>query len=179
MKATSLRRSKRSYHPPTQYLQSHSAPPSHPFSGLKFLYHSYIELDFQVTDILCTSCLAYNIPKTNSDLYTWCRHQLIVTAAFNYILMSSSCHMLKAIYRLEKRHLDNLEMAYRMTCKKKLSKYFLNTRRYTVASGGRGERRNVPLPETGKVVVEIWYYLSEVYNFGAESEIQEILSKKL
>ena len=43
-----------------------------------------------------------------------------------------------------------------------------------------GERQNVPPPpETGKIVVEIWYYLPEVYTFGAESEIQEIFSKKL
>ncbi|KAF0147187.1 MAG: hypothetical protein FD143_3099, partial [Ignavibacteria bacterium] len=34
-------------------------------------------------------------------------------------------------------------------------------------------------PETGKIVVEIWFYLPEVYTFGAESEIQEIFSKKL
>ena len=34
-------------------------------------------------------------------------------------------------------------------------------------------------PETGKIVVEIWCYLPEVYTFGAESEIQEIFSKKL
>ena len=40
------------------------------------------------------------------------------------------------------------------------------------------ERRKVPPPEIGKIVVEIWCYLQEVYTFGAESEIQEILSKK-
>ena len=45
---------------------------------------------------------------------------------------------------------------------------------------GEGERRNVPPPpEIGKIVVEIWFYLPEVYTFGAESEIQEIFSKKL
>ena len=42
--------------------------------------------------------------------------------------------------------------------------------------GGTPER---PPPEIGKIVVEIWCYLSEVYTFGAESEIQEIFSKKL
>ena len=31
-----------------------------------------------------------------------------------------------------------------------------------------------PPPEIGKIVVEIWGYLPEVYTFGAESEIQEI-----
>ena len=47
-------------------------------------------------------------------------------------------------------------------------------------ASGRGERRNVPShPEIGKIVVEIWCYLPEVYTFGAESEIQEIFSKKL
>ena len=29
-----------------------------------------------------------------------------------------------------------------------------------------------PPPEIGKIVVEIWCYLPEVYTFGAESEIQ-------
>ena len=47
----------------------------------------------------------------------------------------------------------------------------------TVASGGAGERRNVPPTEIGKIVVEIWCYLPEVYTFGEESEIQEIFSK--
>ena len=37
--------------------------------------------------------------------------------------------------------------------------------------GGTPER---PPPEIGKIVVEIWCYLPEVYTFGAESEIQEI-----
>ena len=40
--------------------------------------------------------------------------------------------------------------------------------------GGRGG--GLP-PEIGKIVVEIWCYLPEVYTFGAESEIQEIFSK--
>ena len=37
---------------------------------------------------------------------------------------------------------------------------------------------NVPPPEIGKTVVEIWCYLPEVYTLGEESEIQEIFSKK-
>ena len=41
--------------------------------------------------------------------------------------------------------------------------------------GGGG--RTPPPPETGKIVVEIWCYLPEVYTFGAESEIQEIFSR--
>ena len=41
--------------------------------------------------------------------------------------------------------------------------------------GGREDRP----PEIGKIVVEIWCYLPEVYTFGAESEIQEIFIKKL
>ena len=44
--------------------------------------------------------------------------------------------------------------------------------------GRGGERGNVPPPEIGKIVVEIWCYLPEVYTFGAEAEIQEIFSKK-
>ena len=48
-----------------------------------------------------------------------------------------------------------------------------------VASGGGGNAGTLPPPETGKIVVEIWCYLPEVYTFGAESEIQEIFSKKL
>ena len=32
-------------------------------------------------------------------------------------------------------------------------------------------------PEIGKILVEIWCYLPEVYTFGAESEIQEIIVK--
>ena len=48
------------------------------------------------------------------------------------------------------------------------------------SSVGRGERRNVPPPpEIGKIVVEIWCYLPEVNTFWLESEIHEILSKKL
>ena len=44
----------------------------------------------------------------------------------------------------------------------------------------RGERRNIPPPpEIGKIVVEIWCYLPEVYTFGAESESKEIFSKKV
>ena len=42
---------------------------------------------------------------------------------------------------------------------------------------GRGE--DSPPPEIGKIVVEIWCYLPEVYTLGAESDIQEIFSKKL
>ena len=42
-----------------------------------------------------------------------------------------------------------------------------------------GNAGTFPPPETGKIVVEIWCYLPEVYTFGAESEIQEIFSKKL
>ena len=44
-----------------------------------------------------------------------------------------------------------------------------------VRRGGGGE--DSPPPEIGKIVVEIWCYLPEVYTFGAESEIQEIFSK--
>ena len=47
-----------------------------------------------------------------------------------------------------------------------------------VSSVGRGGgNAGTPPPETGKIVVEIWCYLPEVYTFGAESEIQEIFSK--
>ena len=35
-----------------------------------------------------------------------------------------------------------------------------------------------PPPEIGEIVVEIWCYFPEVYTFGEESEIEEILSKK-
>ena len=48
----------------------------------------------------------------------------------------------------------------------------------SVASGGGGSA-GTPPPEIGKIVVEIWCYLPEVYTFGAESEIQEIFSKIL
>ncbi|KAF0155326.1 MAG: hypothetical protein FD188_3151 [Ignavibacteria bacterium] len=44
----------------------------------------------------------------------------------------------------------------------------------TKGGGGR-----TPPPEIGKIVVEIWCYLPEVYIFGAQSEIQEKCSKKL
>ena len=47
---------------------------------------------------------------------------------------------------------------------------------HSVASGG-GNAGRFPRPEIGKIVVEIWYYLPEVYTFGVESEIQEIFSK--
>ena len=47
----------------------------------------------------------------------------------------------------------------------------------SVASGGGTSER--PPPEIGKIVVEIWSYLPEVYTFGEESEIQEIFSQKL
>ena len=40
-----------------------------------------------------------------------------------------------------------------------------------------GEGGGLPNPEIGKIVVEIWCYLPEVYTFGAESEIHEIFSK--
>ena len=43
--------------------------------------------------------------------------------------------------------------------------------------GGTQERP--PPLEIGNIVVEIWCYLPEIYTFGAESEIQEIFSKKL
>ena len=50
----------------------------------------------------------------------------------------------------------------------------------SVASGGGGGNDGTsPPPEIGKIVVEIWCYLPEVYTFGAVSEIQEIFSKKL
>ena len=56
--------------------------------------------------------------------------------------------------------------------------HFPNTE--PVASGGgAGTPERSPPPEIGKIVVEIWCYLREVYTFGAESEIQEIFSKKL
>ena len=49
-----------------------------------------------------------------------------------------------------------------------------------ISSVGRGgDAGTFPPPETGKIVVEIWCYLPEVYTFGAKSEIQEIFSKKL
>ena len=41
----------------------------------------------------------------------------------------------------------------------------------SVASGGGGTPERPP-PQIGKIVVEIWYYLPEVYTFGAESETQ-------
>ena len=44
-----------------------------------------------------------------------------------------------------------------------------------VAPGGGGGKS--PSAEIGKIVVEIWSYLPEVYTFGAESEIQEIFNK--
>ena len=44
--------------------------------------------------------------------------------------------------------------------------------------GRGGERRNVPL-EIGKIVLENWWYIPEVYTFGEELEIQEIFGKKL
>ena len=53
----------------------------------------------------------------------------------------------------------------------------MDTKTSSVGGGGTPERP--PPPETGKIVVEIWCYLPEVYTFGAESEIQEIFSKKL
>ena len=40
-----------------------------------------------------------------------------------------------------------------------------------------GERRNVPHPEIGRIVVENWCYFRELYTFGEEVEIQEIFSK--
>ena len=50
--------------------------------------------------------------------------------------------------------------------------------RQSVASGGGGDAGTSPTLEIGKIVVEIWCYLREVYAFGAESEIEEIFSKK-
>ena len=47
----------------------------------------------------------------------------------------------------------------------------------SVSSSIGGERRNEPPRKLENIVVEIWPYLQEVYTFGAESEIQEILSK--
>ena len=44
---------------------------------------------------------------------------------------------------------------------------------------GGGDAGTSPPPEIGRIVVEIWCYLPEVYTFGAESEIQEMISKKL
>ena len=54
----------------------------------------------------------------------------------------------------------------------------LDTKEIYVISGVRrgGGGGGLP-PEIGKIVVEIWCYLPEVYTFGAESEIQEIFSK--
>ena len=41
-----------------------------------------------------------------------------------------------------------------------------------ISSVGRwGKAETFPPPEIGKIVVEIWCYLPEVYTFGAESEI--------
>ena len=55
------------------------------------------------------------------------------------------------------------------------------TMHYVTSGVGRGggNAGTFPPPEIGKIVVEIWCYLPEVYTFGAESEIQEIFSKKL
>ena len=44
-----------------------------------------------------------------------------------------------------------------------------------IASGGGTPER--PPPEIGKIVVENWCYLPEVYTFGEEAEISEILGK--
>ena len=46
-------------------------------------------------------------------------------------------------------------------------------------SVGRGNAETSPPPEIGKIEVEIWCYLLEVYTFGEEAEIQEIFRKKL
>ena len=51
---------------------------------------------------------------------------------------------------------------------------FISHRQW-LTQGGYGGR--TPPPEIGKIFVEIWCYLPEVYTFGAESEIQEIFSK--
>ena len=48
----------------------------------------------------------------------------------------------------------------------------------TVASGGGGTPERSPAPETGKIVVEIWCYLPEVYTFGAELKSKKYLVKK-
>ena len=48
----------------------------------------------------------------------------------------------------------------------------------SVAYAG-GEGGGLPPPEIGKIVLEIWCYLPEVYTFVVESEIQEIFCKKL
>ena len=42
--------------------------------------------------------------------------------------------------------------------------------------GREGDAGTFPHPEIGKIVVEIWCYLPEVYTFGEEAEIQEIYS---
>ena len=42
--------------------------------------------------------------------------------------------------------------------------------------GGQGE---LPPPRNGKNVVKIWFYLPEVYTFGAEAEIFEKFREKL
>ena len=56
----------------------------------------------------------------------------------------------------------------------------LTKRRMVISAVGReGGAPERPPPEIGKIVAEIWCYLPEVYNFRAESEIQEIFSKKL
>ena len=70
--------------------------------------------------------------------------------------------------------IEAMQTAFRKQCMPE----FLD-KQSTVSGVGRGgERRNVPPPETGKIVVEIWCYLPEVYTFGEKSEIQEIFSKK-
>ena len=60
---------------------------------------------------------------------------------------------------------------------KHIVKFFVNVCSSVGREGGTPERP--PPPEIGKIVVVIWCYLPEVYSFGAESESQEVFSKKL
>ena len=48
----------------------------------------------------------------------------------------------------------------------------------SIGVASMSEHLERPPPEIGKIVVEIWCYLPEVYTLGEESEIQEIFSKK-
>ena len=46
-----------------------------------------------------------------------------------------------------------------------------NVDKWSEASGGGGGTPELPPPEIGKFVVEIWCYLPDVYTFGEESNI--------
>ena len=48
---------------------------------------------------------------------------------------------------------------------------------YCSSVGGWGDAGTFPRPEIGKIGVEIWCYLPELYTFGQVSEIQEIFIK--